>query len=68
MPRLICSTEIPYPVESCVTTMLKMHRNLFENNLSESIDESIMDSISCYMYLQDTQNINSIPCIMPAIH
>lgn len=28
IPRLICSTEIPYPIDSYVTTMLKIHRNL----------------------------------------
>lgn len=28
MPRLICSAEIPSPVRSCVTTMLKIHRHL----------------------------------------
>lgn len=55
-----------YPIESCVTAMLKRHKKLLEKNISESVTESNMQQF--FLYLQDAQNSSSIPYIILAIH
>lgn len=60
MPRLICSTEIPYPIESCV---LKIHRNLLgkisQNQLLKVLCAAFFVICICNLFKTQAQYLTS---------